>query len=222
MIVELMGIPGAGKTTIATALQERLREYDLRVPQNTSPPIRFRKARRIGSALQYRHALAIALGALSWSSRPTSDKLFAAKLLVVAVDNARMAHAEQNGVYVFPEGMAQRCFLLFVDRGGVANESTLERFVGRCPCPDLLVHVEIDAAVALHRLQVRSRGLPPRLAGLANEQALDRLRGGHALLQATALAFERQGAQVVKVSGAVPTSTAVDVVVAGMASREVK
>lgn len=194
LIIELFGIPGAGKSAYRTQLTEELRAGGIEVAD--PGPMARTKGRytqqlrgvtttlsRVGLGVRNRRVLWWCLSVLRRSPRPFSQKIAAFRFVFVTLERYAEYHGDvSDRVYIMDEGSLQRLFLLLVERDGVQAEVDRRVYMDAAPFGDVLVHVQISPEEALARLAKRDRRLPPRLLGLAEPQARLCLAQGDALL----------------------------------------
>jgi thymidylate kinase len=203
--VELCGLPGSGKTTLAAALERELARRghrctiaDRAVSADTGLPTRVR--RRAAAALRQtsRHPRATAAAAAavvgSGQSRRRDTVAYLAQWLAVR-DLVTVAHRTQ-GIYVFEEGIVQRLWTLGL-RGSTDVSDRLWQRLEPAMRTDLVVAVDVAAAVALDRLAGRgSRHSRTQRLGLSLQAA--ELERGTQLLEAL---LTRSPVPVVRVRG---------------------
>lgn len=201
-VIEMVGIPGAGKTTVREELTRHLGDIATPAPHidREARPRRDILRREVSSRLDsllamayYSRALVIATLVMLRGGRPLGQQLQALRFLIVTFARYRRSRRNMTpGVVVLDEGIVQRCFMVFVEASG-ARSAALERYLTRCPVPDAVVVVDTDPAVALNRILDRPRGLPPRMAGLSPDQASRVLGEGAALLDEASAFFGGNG-----------------------------
>lgn len=210
-IVEMAGIPGAGKTTVRDELMRHLEDVITPAPP-AFPKVRLSRnlaIRWFASHLLYlatmgrhRQALLIATHVMLGSNRTLAQRLQVIRFLTVTFQRYRESRdAPLPRTVLVDEGIIQRCFMIFVEAAGTSS-AFLDRYVRRCPAPDAVVLVQIDPGVALERVLRRRRGLPPRMADLSRDESLRVLREGADLLEnAVTLFAQNAGTVVLRVNG---------------------
>lgn len=176
-VIELCGLPGAGKTTLASALVHELAGYDLSVRTGASavaaevPGLRrvsVKMALTLAEMLAHPAGTASCTASIARSNPPSvADLGHRAVQWAVTQRLLRAAH-RRAGLHVFDEGLIQTLWSVGL-RGNVDHTlralDTLHGWTG----PDLLVVVEAPEDVVLERLV--SRG-----SRHARSQALDPAR----------------------------------------------
>ena len=190
LVVELCGLPGAGKTTIAHAVAALLRRdgvdatvVDHRVSAATPRPLRvLRKAvaaaRDLAADPLQESRAAKVLGANQSRAR---DKVavpvqwWVTKRLVVQSRTG-------GGVAVLEEGLVQGLWTAGLDSQGPSS-AELVRFACTGALPDLVVHVDIPPLLAVERLTSR-RSQHSRVQRLSPPEQVGVLQRGDDLLRA--------------------------------------
>lgn len=195
MILEFVGLPGSGKTTLCDELQRWLADECgfLSTSGNRSDRNRLNIVLGI---FRYWRATSIAGRVLIESSRSRSDKLVAARWFLSTL--GRYARPKDRRTLVIDEGLLQRSFLLFLEREGYGSVDRIARYVKAIPLPDVVIMVEVDPAESLARLEQRSRPVPRRFRTLANDDRLAVFTQGAQLLDLVlTTASERSGSSTV-------------------------
>ena len=191
MIIEFIGVPGAGKTTLHEKLAQALREAGCRVTLATGNGEAalgrlggLRRARYyVAASWRWRKALFMSIRLLLKSTRPWPQKLFAFRLLVVALGRYQMAgRLEDAGIVLMDEGFLQRCFMVLVDGPTEIKPDVVSRLVTAGPHGHVAIYVKTAPEKALHRLSGRERGLPTRLQRLSKHDLLATFRSSDDLL----------------------------------------
>src|SRR5919108_4340512 len=189
MIVELVGPPGAGKSSLLGAARRLLAERGIEAAEATAAVDRTLAESRVGrlaKPLLNRHArrsrtllfdlpyairfavvewrvTAIAVHAI-WRAPVGWDHravLLGRFLTVAARSHYLRSRLSERAAAVFDEGLLHRTVNLFAWRTGSGSEA--RRYLAAVPVPDLAIFVDAPDAVALARLEIR--GLPLRLRG---------------------------------------------------------
>lgn len=172
-VVEFVGIPGAGKSTLAAAVAAALEAEGRPVVTRPGAPS---VARKVRSVVRYRDAVWAALHVLARSTRPMPQRVQALRLVISSLEQYDVADADpSDAVHLVGEGSLQRLFLLHVERE-LVRRAGWQRFVTSAPTADVVVLVDTPPAVVRERLGTRDRGLPARLVGLPGAE-LDDLLG---------------------------------------------
>lgn len=188
MIIEFAGLPGSGKTTATERLLAVAGECGYNSSQLQLSPFDSRSRIALGRAhclARHPKMTAALLQGVARRKAPFRSNLFALRHSIVtacAMWHAR-AHEPSTGLIVAPEGIAQRAFMLFVDREGVADSSLVSRFLLGSPLPDVVIMLRAVPAVALSRVRQRDHGpLSQRFDGLSDSELEKRLGAGQRLL----------------------------------------
>ena len=199
MIVEFVGLPGSGKTTLHQRAVDRLEAFG--EPYWTSGTLgeskgyvsswspRFfprgivnalrkvsAKSRRVLSMteamLKSHRLVGLAVWYLLMSRRSVHDKVFAARLFFVALGNywRVRTHTLADQIVLFDEGVVHRAFTVFVDGRREIDLAAIRRYAHMIPLPDVLVYLKVSPDVALERTHARPRGLSRRFQGLSPGQ----------------------------------------------------
>lgn len=194
MLIEFIGLPGSGKTTMYEYLEQGL----VRMGNSIAPPIQKQAASDIASSAsmsgltagklrklrrfqhyviaiwRWRRAVCISVAVLLESQRSWSDKLFALRLLIVTLGWYQKVRRLRSSevIALRDEGFLQRCFLILVDGSREWDLDVASRLVLAGPHADVVVHVKVDLETALYRLERRERGLPVRLERLSKQDTL--------------------------------------------------
>jgi thymidylate kinase len=224
-VVELVGPPGAGKTTLARAAAMALEQRGVPVTLALSVrPAEARRRRLPGASTLLR---LMKIGALVGASRnePTAKALLELMPLRGRLASLRrrryiaaLARARTGGLSLQDQGYLCALAGLAADSGRI-DEAVLARALEAVPLPDLAVRVEVPPDVAAARLRQRLS-----VQGAA-ERMLERAPDDNArLVEAFALIdtlLARRGTAILRVSGrdVIGLQTAVDAVVAAVLER---
>lgn len=199
MIVELAGPIGAGKSAVAEALPDALRERGLAASQLndiarlTRPRTwlwncRFALAhpRLVWSAWR-----AVSRAPIPWWHR----RLILGLVLGVGgrIDYAR-SRVPKEHVILVDEGLVHRSVNLF---GWWPKPSTdlIRRYIGLVPLPEALIYVEADPSAEYERAM--ARGVPKRLIGRSEQEVAAFVRQAREVSTAAVEAVETRGATTV-------------------------
>ena len=189
LVVELCGLPGAGKTTIANALAELLRRdgvqvtvVDERVSAAVPRPLRIvRKARAAARVLaaapfaESRAARVLGRG----QTRPRD--MVAVPVQWWVTKRLLVEGAASGGVAVLEEGLVQGLWT-----AGLHSQRTssveLVRLASHGVLPDVVVHVDVSPHEAVERLRAR-RSRHSRVQQLPQSEQLTVMRHGQDLLR---------------------------------------
>jgi hypothetical protein len=175
MIVEFVGAPGAGKSTVAAALCRRLHDGGVRAlpaeaaRRRARQRLRRPRAALAGAALAFvlRHpglVLRVAAGQVRrrapWPERVVTLRRF---LRDAAVHRLLRRTLRAGEAAVLCEGLVQRVIGLHVSATERARPREVARYVAALPAIDGLVFLR--APVALCARRIGARGLPRRLRG---------------------------------------------------------
>jgi len=150
-IIEFLGLPASGKSTLASALEEGVAAAGF--PVLSPPASRVKRlAAKAEAVVTYRRAFGIALRALAVDGRPLGQRWVAARWLMTTFAAHLLAgRSDEPHVLVQSEGCAQRALLVFLDAGSLRINPGLTEYLRRCPTPDVLVIVEADVATSVER-----------------------------------------------------------------------
>lgn len=206
MIIEIAGLPGAGKTTLRDLLADRLSSAGLAVVtchlmRPTTPGLRgavVRTVGRVAAVLREPAVTAQAVRVLLADPRPAPERWFAFRLLAVTLDN-RAWLAQRQVCAVVDEGFVQRAMLLFGGGAGPVPRSAVARYARSVPAPSVVVMLHIEPSEAVQRTAARERGLPPRFARRSGDELTASLEHAAAVLAAVASDLRARGVRVVDV-----------------------
>lgn len=202
MILEFIGLPGSGKSTLSQKLRESLTNigYGSESPLAATPPRLFRAA--IG-VVRYWHVALLATRTLVASPRAWNSKRLAAKWFALTLSDY-MPRPSDRSFLILDEGLLQRSFLLFMEQDGFGPIERVEDYVRRIPLPDVVIAIDISPAESLARLRNRSRTVSRRFQGLTADDQLTAFSKAAELLD---LVLERATArpdwsmQIIRVPG---------------------
>ena len=183
LLIEFVGLPGAGKSTVAQALAERLRAGGLRVDEDDLPPAGI--ALRVRQYLRFllfgvKHArLMAALARYACRVRPWSPGRlpFAFDVLVHAFGAAECRRGGAD-VVLISQGAFQAVASIGV-RASTSATREMRRLVDALnhgSGPDLVAYLELGIAQSSARLAQRERG-GSRFDQMSPDEAVTELRG---------------------------------------------
>ena len=150
-VVEFIGVPGAGKSTLVEKLEDILSD-----PSWAGMPMEASRRPRVWSkivtVLLYSRALAAATRSLASDERSVSRRLRALRWFVSTLE---IYNTRGKGVILIPEGTLQRAVLLFFTPGMPVNRDLLDRYLRVVPLGDLVVRIVVSPTEAVQRNEVR-------------------------------------------------------------------
>lgn len=214
MIVEFIGLPGAGKTTLFTEVGRRLAARGL-------PCVSLRLAAAAGAAdVQQKHRFL--------SRKPNRQSLFGfvafAQKYPELMDHLYRPDPNVEGLVLWNlETLSQMHFariggvqdkLVIADEGlvhrGVAmaldqpDDLAFARFLKALPSDFALIHLDVTPERALENALGRDRKLPPLVQASSEHQALERLQRLHELNQTACRAYRNSAPYFGRVNGMQP------------------
>jgi RecA/RadA recombinase len=155
IVIEFVGLPASGKTTLASALKEHVAAsgFALAVPSSSRSE---RLASKITALVTYRRAYIAAVKALAIDSRPLGQRWLALRWLLTTLAARNVAPtAGAVPVLIQAEGLAQRALLAFLDVQTGRVSPRLAEYLEHCPRPDVLVRVELEPTASVARQMAR-------------------------------------------------------------------
>lgn len=148
-IVEFVGIPGSGKTTLVSMVSEEL--------ESPVRSVRTSLVRRGWSKMitfaRYWRVLVIAAQAMRFDRRSLARKARALRWVLSTLEIYRAPRT--NAVVLIPEGSLQRALLLFFTPGEAVNHGLLQRYLEVAPVADVVVRLFVSPEEAARRNEVR-------------------------------------------------------------------
>ena len=181
MIIELIGLMGAGKTTLYRQAVERLNGRGHSVWTNEvlgelCGSGRLACLRRLWfrtrSSWWSRRLTIVALRHLSRNGRSWRDTLTALRWFLTSLGNrwkARQILAPDQ-LALIDEGLGQRLFGIFIHDAGEIDLNGVRQYARVQPLPDVLIYLTVDPQVATMRVLTGSKTLPPRFRSLDRVQ----------------------------------------------------
>lgn len=201
-VIEFVGLPGAGKSTITRALPQ-----DWPTSRNTDPPA-LPLTRRLWL---YRHALPfmLSLRPLQWKDAGRLAKL-AAEL--------RFYERPAAGPLVIDQGMIQKLWSILLDRRSYSRAALEGLLAALAPSSaDLVVWLATPPDLAAQRLVARNGG-NSRLQKRPEQKMKSGLAAGQALYAMLMDLYRRQAAgRVIELSGTEPVEASAAMVAAAVA-----
>jgi thymidylate kinase len=178
MIIEFVGLPGSGKTTLYHKALGKLAPYEniqssqtvreryVRGPHGTSW---LKLVAHWNTLITYRMFLLSSLYYIWRGYRPLFDKFAATKRFAVTLDNYAYLSRQRSSPewIIFDEGIAQRAFMVMIDAKNGISRCAIEHYALEMPKPDVLIYLKTDPRVAAERVQERPTGITVRLQGLS-------------------------------------------------------
>ncbi len=170
-VVELVGLPGVGKTTLVAETLRQLRAERVSARAGTHrADTRLRKAAAVAALSAQRPGYVMVSTRAVTASRQRTAYDYAKVLhnwlnVTAQVDRAR----REAAVTLFDQGPYQALWTIGYSAGALDLDSFAARLGQRMPSPDLLVLVEADADTVLARLAARgtrASRLDPARSGL--------------------------------------------------------
>lgn len=179
--VELVGLPGAGKSTVARAAANQLRSAGVLVAEDDLPPLtgiaRIQRYARFASFCARHPRLVGAVARYTLAVRPWSLARLRFAFGVLTHAFGAVEARRRHGIVLLSQGMLQAAWSIAVN-GTLPNARVVEALVDALmPAYEggAIVHVDVDPAQAAARIAARGGG-GSRFDGLSEAEALARLR----------------------------------------------
>lgn len=176
MIVDVVGLPGAGKSTLATSVVSLLRREGVEAVAGQNDGSTAADGRRLTRPERFVAHVAAVCGnprlvavCASIAVRPGGSEYVSAFVNLCRRDRALRA-ARPAGLLLLHESSLHRLFIALALMGRSSRDD-VERFVRRMAWPDALVYLEVAPEVATERVRKRLEGMGPVAA--ADIAALD-------------------------------------------------
>ncbi|HET8603403.1 MAG TPA: hypothetical protein VFM09_05695 [Marmoricola sp.] len=212
LVVELCGLPGSGKTTLAHEVVARLRAtggsarvVDRRVSAAVPPWVRVpRKAGLVAGALARAPVRAVGDARLLGGRQPDRRDRLAVPVQWLLAGRLVGEARRTRGTAVLEEGLVQALWTAALRARTPLDGGTLARVASRVPRAHVVVHLDVPVDLALSRL----RGRSSRHSRVQRQQAegqLALLEHGDLLLRELLGAWSAAGlGEVLLVDGAAP------------------
>lgn len=185
MLIEFIGLPGSGKTTLCGRLRTALTDAGCDVWTQTD----YWKTGRIHA---YARSFRDILGGIRiirnvpWAHIVAMGGehrgLISKSILVNIAEHSAVARRPGREIAVFDEGLVQRAYSIFVYRRPSMNVVTMmHRYIDSLKLPELLIHIKAPVSLALER--ICKRGVPHRMAGMSRDQMEAMLMRGDRLIE---------------------------------------
>jgi len=222
VVIELCGLPGSGKTTLAHALLDRLRESGMLAeavdgPVSAAAPRHRRLPRKailVGRAFVTHPRAQAHAARLVGSGQPSNRDMLAMSVRwSVAQQLLDQARRSGSGAAVLEEGLLQALWSAGL-RTRSASVPDLVGLASTTARPDVVVHLDVPVELALERLRSRT-SQHSRVQQLGRAEQLAEMQRGDALLRGLLTEWRRRGfGQVIEVNAAAHSSGQADVPVA--------
>jgi len=198
MIIEFVGLMGAGKTTLHRQAAERLAKLDRRCwtpkmvasscgagPDSAqridgvlSSAILARSRRlafRLKASWWSRQLVSLAVQQLCFCRQPHRDRLRRFRWVLTALGNHWTARLKvpREDIVLFDEGLVQRAITVFVHGKKSVDVSRLRCYPRAIPLPDILIYLRVDPEVARARVLRRPSSLARRFRSLSERELRD-------------------------------------------------
>ena len=203
MILEFVGLPGAGKTTLCNDLRLSLASTESNRPSKSSVAVPRKPLRKAMGAIRNPRVALLAARALLTSPRSWHEKGLAARWFLATLSLYPPRNRSQPDL-ILDEGLLQRSFLIFLEQGGFGPSERVARYVEVIPLADIVIMVELTPAESLARLQSRERPPPLRFRTMTESDLRDTFSAGAELFDfVLARAQQRRGGsiQVIRIPG---------------------
>ncbi|MCC6457179.1 MAG: AAA family ATPase [Caldilineaceae bacterium] len=201
MIIEFVGLPGSGKTTLYDKVLDKLAPY---ANVLSSTAVRERCVRgqpglpwakltaHLNTLTTFRMIYLSGLLHIWRGYRPLADKIAATKRFAVTLDNYAYLHRQGSSSewVIFDEGIAQRAFMVMVDAEKAIPRHAIQQYALAMPKPDVLIYLAMPPRVAAERVRERPRGITKRLRGLSSDRLTGVMQEAQEMLDALVTCLE--------------------------------
>ncbi len=163
MIVEFVGIPASGKSTLRTQLAGLLAEANVETTGPDRASLGRRGITKARTVVRHRRVVIIAISALIYDSRSLAVRIRALRWLIATLEKyLPPSHPTgSKSVVLLDEGLIQRSVLLFFQPTRGTKDLLLSRYLRVIPYPSLIIRLSLDPDQAapryLQRLEVGER-----------------------------------------------------------------
>jgi len=239
LVVELVGSPGAGKTTLVAGIKaslarsglvvatpnENVRDFTRRkglgrmVPGGLARPLLWLLYRWGSQAAALKYLAVhprLAWLVISTATRRPSDSLARARrplhwfLRLLGTHQHLLKRGRAGEVIVLDEGFLHKAVQLFSSPVEKPASDSVATYVAGIPATDLVIHVSAPVATCANR--VRLRGVWPRLGEIGDEQLSAFIANAHDTVELAVAAARTMGRTVVTLDngGELPESAGYD------------
>lgn len=163
MIVEFVGVPASGKSTLCAQLAGLLAEANVETTGPDRASLGRRGITKAKTVVKYRRVVLIAILALIWDSRSLAVRIRALRWLIATLEQyLPVGHsAGSKSVVLLGEGVIQRSVLLFFQPTRRTKKRLLNSYLRAIPYPSLIIRLSLDPDQAapryVRRLEVGER-----------------------------------------------------------------
>lgn len=192
VVVELCGLPGAGKTTLAADVVDRLRESGLSAvvadaPISAAVPFAQRSMRKVGllaSTVAARPGEALRAARRLGAGQPNGRDRLAVPVQWCVTSAVVSSAGRRPGLSVLEEGLVQALWSAQLSARSpyAADVRRMLAYRSGSATPDLVVHLDVPVEVALARLRARE-SRHSRVQRMSDAQQIDILGHGDWLLR---------------------------------------
>jgi thymidylate kinase len=208
MLIEFLGVPGSGKSTLSHGLFERLEARGLAVDEPTYRlDRRPRRAARVMAKLRCVSAFALAQPALAWSamarvraSRQATWLDFGKCAFNWTLISALASRPGPRRLILLDQGFAQGLWsIAYAAQRDADIPCWITALADAGMLPDLIVHVHAGQDIVAERLALRAQ-FESRIDRIGHDREV--MRRADALCCSIARAFEARHVPILRVSGA--------------------